>query len=95
MGKLRSYWENDIHVVIRKKDENIPVYTVKAENGKGKERVLHRNLLLSCEHLPLEEPVGEKICAPEMKTRKKRIKSKNISGPEWKDMDSTSEDEEQ
>ena len=94
-GKLRSYWENDIHVVIRKKDENIPVYTVKAENDKGKERVLHINLLLSCEHLPLKDPVGEKICAPEMKTRKKRIKSKNISGPEWKNMDSTSEDEEQ
>ena len=71
------------------------MYTVKAENGKGKERVLHKNLLLSCEHLPLEEPVGEKICTPEMKTRKKRIKSEDISDPEWKNMDSTSEDEEQ
>ena len=41
-------------MVVAKKDENIPVYTVKRENGKGKERVLHRNLLLPCEHLPLE-----------------------------------------
>ena len=54
-GKLRSHWENEVHVVVGKKDENIPVYTVKAENGKGKERVLHINLLLSCEHLPSEK----------------------------------------
>ena len=24
-GNLRSHWENEIHVVVRKKDENIPV----------------------------------------------------------------------
>ena len=71
-GKLRSYWENDVHVAIRKKDENIPVYIVKAVNGKGKERVLHRNLLLSCEHLPLEEPV-EKIFVNQKRKPARRV----------------------
>ena len=105
-GKLRSYWEKDVYVVIRKKDENIPVYTVKAENGKGKERVLHRNLLLSCEHLPLEKPVEKDTCVPgkktskkdtsvAKKTHKKVTKSKSICGPDWKNTDSSSEDEDQ
>ena len=53
-GKLRSYWEKDVHVVTSQKDENIPVYCLKPEKGRGRERVLHRNLLLPCEHLPLE-----------------------------------------
>ena len=55
-GKLRSYWEENVHVVVEKKDDRIPVYVVKAENGTGKERTLHRNLLLPCDHLPLELP---------------------------------------
>ena len=61
-GKLRSWWEDDVHVVVGKKDENIPVYTVKRENGKGKERVLHRNLLLPCEHLDSNWVLGLIIC---------------------------------
>jgi hypothetical protein len=32
------------------------VYETKRENGKGKNRVLHRNLLLPCDHLPAENP---------------------------------------
>ena len=95
-GKLRSYWENDVHVLIRKKDENIPVYIVKAENGKGKERVLHRNLLLSCGHLPVdkyicepEQKTSKKGVSTEMRNSKKLIKSKNISGPDWKNTDSS------
>ena len=32
------------------------VYSVKAEDVTGKVRVLHRNLLLPCDYLPLEKP---------------------------------------
>ena len=69
-GKLRSYWEQNVHVVVRKRDDNIPVYTVKPEKG-GKERTLHRNLLLPCDHLPSEEVV-------ESEKNDLRTKSENI-----------------
>ena len=54
-GKLRSYWENKVHEVVAI-NEDSPVYSVKAEDGTGKVRVLHRNLLLPCDHLPHEKP---------------------------------------
>ena len=55
-GKLRSFWENYIHVVVRRKGPDSPVYEVKAETNGTKIRVLHRNLLLPCNYLPVEEP---------------------------------------
>ena len=55
-GKMRSYWEDDIYVVTEKKNPGIPVYTVEPEprRVKKKVRVLHRNLLLPCDHLPVD-----------------------------------------
>ena len=43
-GKLRNYWEEKVHVVIDRRKES-PVCVLKAENGSGMERILHRNLL--------------------------------------------------
>ena len=54
-GKLRSYWEEKVHEVVAI-NEDSPVYSVEAEDGAGKVRVLHRNLLLPCDYLPLEKP---------------------------------------
>ena len=48
--KLRSYWEDKVHVVVSRKDDG-PVYVVKPEVGTGRERTLHRNLLLPCNML--------------------------------------------
>ena len=53
-GKLRSHWEDRIHVVISRKGEDSPVYEVKPETGPGGTRILHRNLLLPCNHLPVD-----------------------------------------
>ena len=56
-GKLRNYWEENVHVVIdRKKDS--PVCVLKAVNGSGVERILHRNVLLPCDLLPFEETLS-------------------------------------
>ncbi|KAI4882560.1 hypothetical protein NFI96_002448, partial [Prochilodus magdalenae] len=55
-GKLRNHWEDIIHVVVQQVNEHIPVYELRPEKGKGMLRVLHRNLLLPCDHLPLEVP---------------------------------------
>lgn len=54
-GKLRSYWEDRVYVVERRLGDELPVYEVRPERGKGRVRVLHRNLLLQCNNLPLEE----------------------------------------
>ncbi len=53
-GKLRSFWENDIYLVVERKGPDSPVYEVESENGGRKNRVLHRNLLLPCDYLPVE-----------------------------------------
>lgn len=49
-GKIRSYWEDQVYVVKERKHAKSPVYEVR----KGKSRVIHRNLLLPCDFLPLE-----------------------------------------
>ena len=36
----------------------MPVYEVRPENGGGRSRVLHRNLLLPCSYLPVEAPIS-------------------------------------
>ena len=51
-GKLWSYWEDKVHVMVRRRSPDRPVY----EEGRGKRDVLHMNLLLACESLPLDKP---------------------------------------
>lgn len=71
-GKLRNHWEQDINVVIRQVAEGLPVYEVKPEQGRGRSRIMHRNLLLPCDYLPLERP-------PEVspKQKKRRVREKD------------------
>lgn len=51
-GKLRSYREDKVHIVIqRKTPDGPPVYEVSAENGKSSKRVLYHGLLLLVEEV--------------------------------------------
>ena len=61
-GKLRSFWENTIYEVVERKDPNNAVYTVKPLNTQGRQRVLHRNLLLPCPFLPYEADTENEQC---------------------------------
>ena len=51
--KLKSYWEEQIFVVDKKK-EDLPVYTVHNLKKASDIRTVHRNLLLNCDDLPLD-----------------------------------------
>ena len=53
-GKLRSFWEDSVYVVVRRNEPTGAVYEVEREDGSGRRRTLHRNLLLPCPYLPSE-----------------------------------------
>ena len=53
-GKLRSFWEQDIYIVVTRMGPESPEYKVRPESAKGRESALHRNLLLPCNNLPIE-----------------------------------------
>ena len=54
-GKLRSFWEDKVYIVMNRKDPLNAVYEVRPESQPGRTRTLHRNLLLPCPFLPYEE----------------------------------------
>ena len=46
-GKLRSYWEDEVGVIVESKGkENLAYAVIPETNINGKTRILHRNLLL-------------------------------------------------
>uniref|UniRef100_A0A8C1WAH7 Gypsy retrotransposon integrase-like protein 1 n=1 Tax=Cyprinus carpio TaxID=7962 RepID=A0A8C1WAH7_CYPCA len=53
-GKLRAFWEKQTYVVKERRGDG-PVYVVGPLDVTGRERVLHRNLLLPCPYLVEEQ----------------------------------------
>ena len=84
-GKLRNHWEDSVDVVLRQMGEGIPVYEVKPEQGRGRSRVLHRNLLLPFGHLPLET---------DLQTKPKRKKNTSVTPATGTDLEEEDEEEE-
>lgn len=52
--KIADKWESTVHVVVTRAG-TLPVYTIKPETEDGPQRTLHRDLLLPCGYLPVEE----------------------------------------
>ncbi|VDI21804.1 Hypothetical predicted protein [Mytilus galloprovincialis] len=50
--KLADKWEEDPYQIVNQPNKEIPVYEVKKENGTGRKKTLHRNLLLPIGFLP-------------------------------------------
>ena len=84
-GKLRNHWEDVVHTVVRQVNKDIPVYELKPERGKGRSRTLHRNLLLPCDHLPLETSLQPQP--------KKKTTTRQAETPEIHSEDDDEEDE--
>ncbi|CAG2191475.1 unnamed protein product [Mytilus edulis] len=80
-GKLRSYWKENIYVVLRRTNDKSPVYEVKKENVTRRKRLLHQNLLMQCDSLPLESTTSahgsDNKKTDYRKTQKSKITSHN------------------
>ena len=74
--KLRSYWEEALFEVVEKR-ENLPVYVIKNIRKIKDVRVVHRNLLMRCDELPLDTfNKKEKPKEITKKSKQKRQKAK-------------------
>ena len=54
--KIADRWEKDVYLVVDQPNKGIPVYLLKREHGRGRRRMLHRNLLLPFMALPASKP---------------------------------------
>ena len=54
--KIADRWEKDDYLVVDQPNKGIPVYLLKREHGRGRRRMLHRNLLLPFMALPAFKP---------------------------------------
>ena len=89
-GKLRNHWEDCIHKVLRQVGKDMPIYKVIPEQGKARgRRILHRNLLLPCDHLPLE--IQLKPAQAQRQTTAQTYKGREQPSPEA-DVDSDDDD---
>lgn len=92
-GKLRSHWENTVYKILGRKSPDSPVYEIVPEKG-GPSRIVHRNLLLPCDCLPVEgQPVMRETNRP---TKQRRVKTplQDQTKDQQPDYDIDSEDEE-
>ena len=69
--KIRSYWER----IKGQKGEDSPVFEVEPECGRGRTRILHSNMLLPCDFLPVTTH-GENIPTTTHTKRGNRDKNK-------------------
>ena len=88
-GKLRSYWEQEIYVIVDRPNDDLPVYDVRKLNGSGKVRRLHRNLLLLCNCLSVPEICPKSKEKHSQRKRKPRRKLQSGSSDSLSDVDIT------
>ncbi len=90
--KIADRWEEPIYRVVRKVNPDIPVYEVKCETG-NRTKVLHRNLLLPCNHLPSQDnmvPVEEtKEAKPQRPRRSRRLQQRDPISSDSDESDDT------
>ena len=82
--KIADHWEEDVYVVTGMPNPDIPVFEVRREDGKGRVRTLHRNLLLPISSVPPTEelrpvnPPSVQKPKPKPEPKKKQEKATEI-----------------
>ena len=91
--KLADKWEDDVYVILNQPNPSIPVFTVGKENGEGRKRTLHRNLLLPIgailrKELPIPKPRQRlHVPTPAVRTRRQDLTSESDSDGDDSDSD--------
>ena len=87
-GKLRSYWEPDVHVVVEVKGDIGLAYVIRSGKDKSsKVRVIHKNHLLLCSSLPLKFPTELQTTKKTRKTSKKKAVAQEVGNVNDTDSD--------
>ena len=89
-GKLTSHWEHNIFEVIEKR-EGVPVFRIRNINKKSDERVVHRNLLMLCNDLPLD--VFKEVEAKEKNGQQHQRKKGDRKGQRKQGVDTSTDDD--
>lgn len=78
-NKIANKWESEPYVVVSKPNENIPVYSIKKQNGRSRKvRTVHRNLLL-----PLKPTLrGDEEMIPKYVIPARRNRITNTDNPD-------------
>ena len=80
-GKLRSYWEEAVFKVVKKR-EGLPVYEIQNVRKSSDVRVVHRNMLMRCNELPLSVfDDAEKVPKAKKDQKKTSAKEKEVAIP--------------
>ena len=95
--KIADRLEEDTYRIVKQPNVDIPVYVVQKENGEGRKRTLHRNLLLPIGHLPgiTEATRPKRNPAPRKATRSKDLDEKMKSDSSKEVTDESDEESEQ
>lgn len=85
--KISDKWEPIVHIVVKQPDESIPVYVVTPEDGEGRDRVLHRDMLLPCGFLPATgRPDGDGVAPiPLVQSSVTNDEENTDQEPQWED----------
>ncbi|XP_077575338.1 uncharacterized protein LOC144198286 [Stigmatopora nigra] len=86
-GKLRDFWEDTVHTVVKQMGSGLLIYEVRPGRGKDRSRILYRNLLMSCEYLPVEITPEEGKIGTRTPRKKKQPASHQESEKEGDDED--------
>ena len=76
--KIADKWEEDIYVIVSQPNSDIPVFKVRKENGTGRDRVLHRNLLLPVGSVESDDNQPQPNRMPR---RKRQLPTLPVQGP--------------